>query len=102
MQQTYFVFIVSFYPESAALWRNSKLDITIAVFHLKEIELQLFTLDDHLHHLHNPELPTAEVVVPSSTNSQSGVFPLNDRHLQELYDTTNPLEGEDSNGKTLS
>lgn len=63
--------------------------------------VQLFTLDSHLLHLHNPELPTAEAGVRSSPNSQSGFSTLNDRDLQELYDTINPLQNDNNHGKTL-
>ncbi|KAL7396210.1 hypothetical protein ABVT39_002205 [Epinephelus coioides] len=63
--------------------------------------VQLFTLDSYLLHLHNPELPTTEVVFRSSPNSQRGFSPLNDRDLQELNDTINHLQNDNNNGKTL-
>ncbi len=63
--------------------------------------VQLFSLDSHLLHVHNPQLPTAEVVSPSSPNSQRGFSPLNDRDLQELSDAIDPLQNDYNNGKTL-
>lgn len=63
--------------------------------------VQLFTPDNVMPHLHNPELPTAGVVFCSSPNSQRGFSPLNHRVLQELNDAINPLQNDYNNGKTL-
>lgn len=87
--ENYFVFIMSFYSESTALWRNSKPDVTITVSSEGNwTPVQLFTLDSHLLHLHNPELPTAEVAVPSPWISQS--FPIKrQRFAVQIYYSLN-------------
>lgn len=88
---------MSFYPESTALWRNSKQHITTTLSSEgNRTPVQLFALDNDLPHLHNPQLPTA-----GSANSQRGFSPLNDRDLQELNDAINPLQNDNNNGKTL-
>ena len=89
LQQTYFIFIMSFY---------------LCVFPLCLINR---TLKEFKSGIKNRSMssegnrtPTAEVVVPSTPNFHSGFYPLNDSDLHELYHTIHPLENDDT-GKTL-
>uniref|UniRef100_A0A3P9AY47 Integrase catalytic domain-containing protein n=1 Tax=Maylandia zebra TaxID=106582 RepID=A0A3P9AY47_9CICH len=63
--------------------------------------IQLFSCGTHVSHRHNPELSTAEVSIPSLSNSESRFVPLNDSDLQELYTSIHPFEEDNNNGKTL-
>ncbi|XP_039865499.1 uncharacterized protein LOC120719994 [Simochromis diagramma] len=63
--------------------------------------IQLFACGTHVSHRHNPELSTAEVSIPSFSNSESRFVPLNDSDLQELYTSIHPFEEDNNNGKTL-